>query len=268
MANRKLAKGGRMLGRASADEIIDELNGMANPRNVAGMARFGIKPENALGISMTSLKPLAKRIGKDHGLSLALWKTGVREARILASLVDEPDNVTEEQMERWAGDFDSWDICDGCCLHLFCDTAHAWAKAVEWSKRGGEYVKRAGYALMAVLAVHDKNAEDAQFIKLLPLIKKGSTDERNYVRKAVNWALRQIGKRNQALNAAAVKTAKEILALDTKSSRWIARDALRELRGGNVQVLLAEKANRIRDETAPKSSQRLPAKSRSRARRT
>jgi 3-methyladenine DNA glycosylase AlkD len=128
-------------------------------------------------------------------------------------------------------DFDSWDICDGCCLHLFDGTRYGWKKAVEWSMREGEYIKRAGYALMAVLAVHDKKAPDASFIKLLPLIKKGSRDERNYVRKAVNWALRQIGKRNQALNAAAIETAKEILAIDTKSSRWIARDALRELEG-------------------------------------
>ena len=229
---------------------------MADPRNVEGMARFGINPKNTLGISVADLGPLAKCIGKDHALALALWETGVHEARILAFLVDDRKQVTEEQMERWANDFDSWDICDGCCLHLFDGTPYAWGKAAEWSKREGEYVKRAGYALMAVLAVHDKQASDATFIKLLPLIKKGSADERNYVRKAVNWALRQIGKRNRALNAAAVRCAREMLELDTKSSRWIARDALRELESDAVHARLAQKA------------QRLAAKSRSRASRT
>jgi len=250
------------------DDVMRELRGKANPRNVAGMARFGINPENTLGISMAGLKPLAKRIGRDHGLALALWKTGVHEARTLSFLVDDPYKVTEAQMERWVSDFDSWDICDGCCLHLFDGTPYAWGKAVEWSKKDEEYVKRAGYTLMAVLAVHDKKADDARFIKLLPFIKKGSVDERNYVRKAVNWALRQIGKRNMALNEAAIDTAEEILALDTKSSRWIARDALRELESGKVQAMLAKKALRLRAITAPKNSQRLAAKSRSRAMRT
>lgn len=228
------------------ETLMDELRAMANPRNVEGMARFGINPANTLGISVTDLKPIAKRLGKDHRLALALWESGVHEARALAAFVDERAELTEAQMDSWVADFDSWDICDGCCLHLFGDSPLAWKKAVEWSRRDEEYVKRAGYALMAVLAVHDKEAPDAKYLKLLPHIKRGSKDERNYVRKAVNWALRQIGKRNLALNRAATAAAKEILALDTKAARWIARDALRELRGEAVQARLAGKAQRER----------------------
>ena len=219
---------------------------MANPRNVEGMARFGINPQNTLGISVTDLKPIAKRLGKDHRLALALWESGVHEARALAAFVDDRAELTEAQMERWAADFDSWDICDGCCLHLFGDSPLAWKKAVDWSKREEEYVKRAGYALMAVLAVHDKAALDAKFLRLLPHIVRGSKDERNFVRKAVNWAMRQIGKRNLALNKAAIAAAKEILALDTKAARWIARDALRELEGEGVRARLVSRAQRER----------------------
>jgi len=228
----------------AVDEVVTKLKSMRNPRNVEGMARFGINPKNCLGISVADLRKIARERRRDHKLALELWETGIHEARALAFLIDDKKQVTEDQMERWVRDFDSWDICDGCCLHLFGETPFAWGKAVEWAKRDDEYVKRAGYTLMAVLAVHDKKADDASFLKLLPLIKKGSTDERNYVRKAVNWALRQIGKRNLALNKAAIKTGEEILALDTKASRWIARDALRELKGEAVQKRLRDRARR------------------------
>jgi len=237
-----------------ADVVVSKLKSMADPRNVEGMARYGINPENCLGISVTQLREIAKPHRKDHELALELWETGIHEARLLAVLVDDKKKVTEEQMERWASDFDSWDVCDGCCLHLFGDTQYAWKKALEWSKRGEEYVKRAGYTMMAVLAVHDKKAEDGAFLKLLPIIKRASKDERNYVRKAVNWALRQIGKRNLALNKAAVETAEEILALDTKAARWIARDALRELKGAAVQTRLNERASQAK-QRAPRRTQ-------------
>jgi 3-methyladenine DNA glycosylase AlkD len=160
---------------------------------------------------------------------LKLWKSGSLEARALAALIDEPAKVTEAQMERWVRDFDNWAVCDTCCGYLFDKTPFAWKKAVQWSRRDEEFVKRAGYALMAWLAVHDKKAADAPFIKLLPHIKRGALDERNFVKKAVNWALRQIGKRNMALNKRAIQTAKEIRSIDTSAARWIASDALREL---------------------------------------
>jgi 3-methyladenine DNA glycosylase AlkD len=226
------------------DEVVAQLRSMANPRNVEGMARFGINPEKTLGIPVHALRRIAREHRRDHALALALWGTGIHEARLLAALVDDPMQVTERQMEGWVADFDSWDVCDGCCLHLFWKTPFAWRKAIEWSKRDEEFVKRAGFALMAVLAVHDKKTPDFDFAKLLRHVRRGSTDERNYVRKAVNWALRQVGKRNLALNKAAIACAREILALDTKSSRWIARDALRELEGEAVLKRLAEKAQR------------------------
>jgi 3-methyladenine DNA glycosylase AlkD len=230
-----------------------ELRAKANPRNVEGMARFGINSVNTLGVSLADLKPMAKRIGRDHRLALALWGTGVHEARMLAFLIDDRETLTEAQMDAWAADFDSWDVCDGCCLHLFGDSPLAWKKAVEWSKRDDEYVKRAGYALMAVLAVHDKDAPDSKFLKLLPHIKRGAKDERNYVRKAVNWALRQIGKRNLALNKAAIAAAEYILSISTKSARWIAHDALRELKSEEVQSRLASRAQRERLKMALKA---------------
>lgn len=209
--------------------ILKKLKSHANPKNAAGMARFGIKAKNTLGISIPILRKLAKEIGKDHKLAQQLWTSGVHEARILAGFIDEPAQVTSRQMEDWVRDFDSWDVCDQVCASLFNRTMYAWQKAVAWSKKKEEFVKRAGFALMAVLAVHDKEAADRKFIQLFQHIKNGSTDERNFVRKAVNWALRQIGKRNKVLRAAAIKTAKEIHQINSKTAKWIAADALREL---------------------------------------
>ncbi len=227
------------MGTAQAEEIIAGIKSLANPKNVAGMARFGINPTNTYGVSIPVLRKMAREIGKNHELALELWETGIHEARMLACFIDRPDMITGEQMESWVKDFDSWDVCDQCCGNLFDRTRFAHKKAVEWCGREEEFVRRAGFVLMACLAVHDKKAGDQAFIEFLPLIKTHSGDERNYVKKAVNWALRQIGKRNRNLNNAAIKTAEEIKQLDSKSARWIASDALRELAGDAVQKKLA-----------------------------
>ncbi len=220
-------------------EIIQEIKSMANPENVAGMARFGINVANAYGISVYTLRKMAKEIGKDHELALELWESGIHEARLLACLIDRPDMVTGEQMENWVKDFDSWDVCDVCCGHLFDRASAAYQKAREWSEREEEFVKRAGFALMAALSVHDKKASDEAMSEFLPIIKREAIDERNFVKKAVNWALRQIGKRNLKLNEMAIKTAGEIKQIDSKSARWIAGDAIRELTSETVQRKLA-----------------------------
>jgi 3-methyladenine DNA glycosylase AlkD len=217
------------------EEVLARLKSLANPENVAGMARFGINPENTLGISVPTLRKLAKEIGRDRALAQELWASGVHEARMLAGLVDDPRLVTEEQMERWVADFDSWDVCDGCCGDLFDKTGFAYRKAVEWAAKDEEFVKRAAFALMAWLAVHDKRAPDEAFLEFLPVIKRESADGRNFVKKAVNWALRQIGKRNAALNAAAIRTAQEIQQMGSKPGRWISSDARRELTSEKVR---------------------------------
>ena len=219
-------------------EIIKKLKSLTNPENVAGMARFGINPENTLGVSMPALRNMAKEIGKDHKLAEKLWSSAIHEARILACLIDDPELVTEGQMERWVKDFDSWDVCDQCCGRLLDKTERSYQKALEWSSRREEFVKRAGFVMMASLAVHDKKAEDDLFEQFLPIIGRESTDERNFVKKAVNWALRQIGKRNKRLNTLAIKTSREIQKIDSKSARWIASDALRELQSEKVQERL------------------------------
>ena len=216
-------------------EIIKKLKSLSNPENVAGMARFGINPENTLGVSMPSLFKIAKEIGRDHKLAEQLWSSGIHEARILACLIDDPKEVTEKQMERWVRDFDSWDVCDQCCARLFDKTEQAYQKAIDWSSRSEEFVKRAGFVMMACLAVHDKKAADDKFEQFLPIIVRESIDERNFVKKAVNWALRQIGKRNKRLNKISIRTSKEIRKLDSKSAKWISSDALRELTSEKVQ---------------------------------
>ena len=222
-------------------QILKKLKSQANPKNVDGMARFGINPKNTLGISIYVLRPMAKEIGKDHKLAQKLWDSKIHEARLLAVFIDEPQKVTNSQMEKWAADFDSWDVCDQACTDLFDKTSLGWKKAVEWSKRKEEFVKRGAFALMAGLAVHDKSASNADFEKLLPIIKREAWDERNFVRKAVNWALRNIGKRNRVLNKKAIATAKKIRKTDSKAARWIAADALRELTGEKVQKRLKKK---------------------------
>ena len=231
--------------RDLAEEILGILRANASPENVVGMQRYGISTEGTLGVSMPLLRDLARQTKnarrKDlegrHLLADSLWSSGIHEARILAALVDVPALVDEGQMERWAHDVDSWDVCDQLCSNLFDKVELAWRKAMEWAGREPEFVKRAGFVLMTQLAVHDKAASDACFEPFLPLIVRESTDDRPYVKKAVNWALRQIGKRNGHLNMLAITTAEEILALhpDSVAARWIARDALRELRSEAVQ---------------------------------
>ncbi|MSP13488.1 MAG: DNA alkylation repair protein [Chloroflexi bacterium] len=217
------------------NEVLARLKALANPENVAGMARFGINPQNTYGISIPNLRAIAREADKDHTLALELWQTGIHEARLLACMVDSPKAVTLSQMEDWVQTFDSWDVCDQCCGILFDKTPWAYEKAVTWSAREEEFVKRAGFVLMTQLAVHDKKAPDEKFLPFLPIIYREATDERNFVKKAVNWALRQIGKRNARLNQAAIAAAKEIQTIDAKSARWIATDALRELTSEAVQ---------------------------------
>ena len=221
------------------EEVLKKLKKLSNPKNLEGMARFGINPNKALGISIPKLRKLAKEIGNNHKLALQLWKTGIHEARILAGLIDEVDKVTTKQMDLWIKDFDSWDVCDLVCANLFDKTSFAFKKAVGWTKRKREFEKRAGFALMACLAWHDKEADNNKFIKFFPAIKKESIDERNYVKKAVNWALRQIGKRNKELNKEAIKVALVIQKIESRSARWIANDALRELKSEAVQKRLS-----------------------------
>lgn len=230
------------------EQIIKKLKSMANPNNVEGMARFGINPKYALGVSIPNLRRTAKEIRKSysakapqnlHAIAKKLWSSKIHEARILASMVDEPDKVTEKQMDSWIIKFNSWDLCDQVCMNLFDKTQYAFDKAIEWGKRKPEFEKRAGFALMACLAWHDKEAPDSKFMKFFPVIKQEATDERNFVKKAVNWALRQIGKRNKQLNKEVIKIVKEIAKIDSKSARWIAKDALRELKSESVQRRLA-----------------------------
>ncbi|MFH1826251.1 MAG: DNA alkylation repair protein [bacterium] len=216
-------------------EIIKKLKSMGSKKNIEGMARFGINPRSNFGVGVTTLRSFARKIGKDHQLALQLWQSGVRDARILACFIDESDLVTEKQMDDWVKDVDSWDLCDTVCGNLFDRVPYAYKKVVQWSKRKEEYVKRAAFSLIAWLAVHDKKRDDQSFIKFLPLIKKAALDERNYVKKAVNWALRGIGKRSLMLNKAAVKAAKDIKKIDSTAARWIATDALKELQ--DVKIL-------------------------------
>lgn len=202
------------------------------------MARYGIDTSRAVGVSVTELRRIARGLGRDHELAAALWGSGVHEARILASLVDDPAKVSQAQMDAWVADLDSWDVCDGVCGNLFDRTQFALAKAVEWSAREPEFEKRAGFALMASTAVHRKDLPDSAFGSLMPVIREGATDDRNYVMKAVSWALRQIGKRSLGLNTRAIRTAERIERLDTRSARWIAHDALRELASDAVRARL------------------------------
>lgn len=220
------------------EQILDRLKELSDPEAVEGMARFGINPENTFGVSIPNLRKLAKKIGRNHELAQQLWSSGFHEARILASMIDDPEEVTEEQMESWVKEFDSWDVCDQCCMNLFDETQFAYQKAFEWSGRKEEFVKRAGFVLMACLAVGDKKAEDSQFEQFFPVIQREAGDGRNFVKKAVNWALRQIGKRNVALNRKAIAAAEEIQKLDSRIARWVASNAIKELTSEAVQKRL------------------------------
>ncbi len=211
------------------NEVILRLKGLADPANVEGMKRFGINTKGTLGIQVKDLRAIARRIGTDHQIAVKLWASGIHAARILASMVDDPGKVNDRQMDEWVKDIDSWDVCDQCCSNLFGRTKHAYAKTTEWCRSQKEFVRRAGFSMIAVLASHDKSAKDETFIRFFGYIKNASTDERNFVRKAVNWSLRQIGKRNARLNKLAIAAALEIKDIDSDSARWIAGNALAEL---------------------------------------
>ncbi|MFX1486962.1 MAG: DNA alkylation repair protein [Promethearchaeota archaeon] len=219
----------------SVKEVLRKLKGKARPDQLEGMSRYGMVAEKRLGVSVPDMRKIAKEVGKDHQLAIDLWETRIAEARIVAAMVDEPEKVTENQMEDWVKDINSWDICDQVCMNLFEKTPLAWKKILEWSEREEEFVKRAAFALIACLAWHDKEAEDEKFTRLFPVLKNEATDDRNFVKKAVNWALRNIGKRNLSLNKAAIRTANEIRQIDSKAARWIASNAIRELESEAVQ---------------------------------
>ncbi|MCK9611464.1 MAG: DNA alkylation repair protein [Bacteroidales bacterium] len=212
-----------------AEQIIEKLRVLGSPENLKGMAHFGIQTEKAFGISLPVLRQMARDYKKDHELALSLWQSGYHEARMLACFIEDYKEVTEQQMETWCHDFDSWDICDQCCNEVFIDTPYVLKKIYEWTVCDEEFVRRAGFAMMACLAVHHKNANDDIFLSFLPVIGSRSDDNRNFVRKAVNWALRQIGKRNMELHANAVKLANELMNSPDKTARWIGRDAYKEL---------------------------------------
>jgi 3-methyladenine DNA glycosylase AlkD len=215
---------------AATRGVLAELRAVADPSRLAGMARVGINVEGALGVSIPALRKLGRRLGRDHPLALDLWRSGIHEARILASMVDDPAQVTREQMEAWVLDFDSWDLCDQVISNLFDLTPFAASVVRAWTKRPEEFVKRAGFAMIAAHTVHDRTAPDRTFTAWFPAIRRGAKDDRNYVKKAVSWALRQIGKRNLELNAAAIVEAETLTMSDVPSARWVGRDVLRELR--------------------------------------
>ncbi|HJS52390.1 MAG TPA: DNA alkylation repair protein [Pyrinomonadaceae bacterium] len=229
----------------NTEDVLLKLESLGDPSNVVGMERFGIVTPKSFGIRTPLLKQFAKEVKKAaedrHALAAELWKTGNFEARAVAFWIDDPKQVTKKQMDAWARDFDNWATVDGTCCYLFCRTPYAYEKAVEWAGRKPEFIKRAGFSLMAYLAVHDKQAPDTKLADFLPIIEQHADDDRNFVRKAVNWALRQIGKRSLNLNKLAVETADRIGLQNTRSARWIAADALRELKSPQVLGRLQKK---------------------------
>jgi len=229
----------------TVDEVIAGLKELGNPENVARMERYAIVTAKSFGVPTPALKQFAKEVKKRatdrHMLAQELWETGIYDARAVGFLIDDPKLVTKKQMEAWAKDFDNWATVDGTCCYLFCRTPFAYEKAVEWAGKKPEFIKRAGFAMMAYLAVHDKRAPDEKLAGFLPLIEKHSDDDRNFVKKAVNWALRQIGKRSLSLNKLSIEAAERIKLQGTKPARWIATDALRELKSENVAQRLKKK---------------------------
>ena len=217
------------MSKAGAATAVAWLKAQADPAFRAGLARYGLPTDKAFGLSVATIQAYAKTLGRDHDLARELWKTGWTDARMLAAFVGEPDRVTAPEMDRWCRDFDSWGIVDTVCFKLWDQSPHAWTKAAQWTTRKPEFEKRAGFVLMACLAAHDKIAKDASFLKFLPLIEKGASDERNFVKKGVSWALRHIGHRNAKLHAAAVKTANRLANSDDRAERWVGKDALRDL---------------------------------------
>lgn len=227
-----------MTGSTDVEAVLAALRERGTAKNRAGQARFGINVDRCFGVSVTDIRALAKLYRRDHPLARALWDSGWREARIMATIIADPKQADGDELDRWAGDSDSWDVTDGLASNYVQRTAFAWDKALQWPADKREFVRRAGFALQASLAVHDKTAEDSRFEALLPLIRTHADDERNFVKKAVNWSLRQIGKRNARLNESAIAGAEVLATMDSRSARWIARDALRELKSDKVQQKL------------------------------
>ena len=225
----------------NSKEIISDLSKLKNLKNISGMARFGINPESALGISMPILREKGREIGKNHDLALELWDSGIHEARILSSIIDEPRKVTKSQMNAWVKDFNSWDLCDQCCMNLFRKTKFATELPFIWAEKKSEFVKRAGFVMMAVNSVHNKKLSDEDIMEYFPLIIKHSSDDRNFVKKAVNWAIRQIGKRNLNLNKEAIIVCEQLISEDSSSANWIAMDAIRELTSEKIISRLKKK---------------------------
>ena len=218
-----------------SNEIFEKLKLKSRKDQLEGMSRYGININKRLGVSIPDIRKIAKEFGKNHLVALELWDVGLADAKITAALIDEPDKVTENQMEEWVKDIDSWDVCDQICMNLFDKTPYAWKKIIDWSKRDEEFVKRTAFSLLACLAWHDKKSDDNKFIDYFPLIKRNATDERNYVKKAVSWALRHIGKRNLNLHKAALKLASEIKQIDSKTSRWIGSDVIKDLNSDSTK---------------------------------
>ncbi len=226
---------------AKSDEVraaLKWLKSHAAKATLEGMARYAIPSDHAYGVAMRDIKALGKKLGPDHELAVALWDTGVYEARMLTSFVGEADKLTAAQMDRWCKDFDNWAFCDALSFNLFDRSPHAWGKVAEWSRNKSEFEKRTAFALLWSLSVHDKAASDAQFIKGLALIEREAGDERNFVKKAVNMALRAIGKRNRALNAAAVEVARRLAESQEATAKWVGKDALRELESSGLVARL------------------------------
>jgi 3-methyladenine DNA glycosylase AlkD len=238
----KKSRGRKTSRRWTKAEVLRELKALADPQVRAKMAYFGVDVPKAHGISAPLLHRLAKHIGKDHQLAGQLWMTGIHEARILATLIGEPEKVTAAEMERWVRDFDAWDVVDAACCYLYAHAGPAWEKAIAWSGGRKEFVKRAGFSLVAYLSYKDKEAPDARFAEFFRVIEREAYDDRNFVKKAVNWALRNIGKRSVRLNQEAIRTAEKIRRQDSRAARWIAADALRELKSKAVQGRLRRKA--------------------------
>jgi 3-methyladenine DNA glycosylase AlkD len=233
---------GQDFARWTRAAVLRELKSLADPKVRAKMAYFGVNVPNAHGISAPVLHALARRIGKNHRLAQDLWATGIHEARILATLIGESEKVTAVEMDRWARDFDSWDVVDAACCYLYAQAKPAWSKAAAWSRRREEFVKRASFSLIAYLSYKDKAVPDARFERFLRVIGREAHDERNFVKKAVNWALRNIGKRNVRLNREAIRAAERIRRQGSRTARWVAADALRELKSPAVQARLRRKA--------------------------
>lgn len=243
----KKAKSGvakRAVAKHDAESVVAKLKSMASTKVRDGMARYGIPAHNALGIAVGDLKKLAKQLGRDHGLAEELWRTNIYEARMLATFIDDPEQVTAAQMDRWCRDFDSWAICDTACFALFDRAAHRWKKVDAWATRKQEFIKRAAFAMLASLTVHDKEAEDELFANGLTLVEQAAGDDRNFVKKAVNWALRSIGKRSARLHAAAVALASRLAESEDPAPRWIGKDALRELSSPAVTKRVASRGAR------------------------